>query len=169
MSELAPETCRRFPGFIDRFSTPEKIIMRISFYGFIVVGAYGIFLQSLLWGLLYSLFAVAGSLLVILSCLCAHCPYPYLHDTCLFIPLPWIKGLYKHRPQKMSRVDKAGWVVMLAGLIIIPQFFLIANPLVMAVFWIVTLPMVAIPLHYCRRCRHVSCPFNQVGARQGQA
>ncbi len=157
-------SCRQVSPFIEGFSLTERVLMRIGFYGFIIIGAYGIFLHSIPWGVAYSGYAVCGSLAILYS-LCAHCPYPHKLSTCLFLPTSVVKALFHYRPEPMSRLDKVVMTVSMAGLVVIPQYWLIKEPLVLAVFWLFCAPVfVVIPLSYCRRCRHTDCPFNMVKA-----
>jgi hypothetical protein len=69
---------------IDRFSFTEKGLLRTGWYGFMAIGAVGIYRQDPLWSLLYIVYGVAGFALVVLPRLCAHCPYPYKYSTCSF-------------------------------------------------------------------------------------
>ncbi len=39
---------------IEKFSLSEKIFLRIAFYGVIVIGAYGIYSESSMWGIVYT-------------------------------------------------------------------------------------------------------------------
>jgi hypothetical protein len=38
------QPCGQGSRFIEGFSLTERVLMRIGFYGFIIVGAYGVFL-----------------------------------------------------------------------------------------------------------------------------
>ncbi len=147
---------------IDGFSLVEKILMRIGFYGFIVTGAYGIYSVSLLWGLIYTGFVLLGLGFILLYCLCSHCPYPYEYSDCLFLPFNLIKKLYKFRSEKMSLLDKIGFLIVMGGLVIIPQYWLLMNVTVLIIFWIFCLPtLVRLLFCLCKRCRHFDCPFNR--------
>ena len=98
------QPCGQGSRFIEGFSLTERVLMRIGFYGFIIVGAYGVFLQSIPWGLAYTGFSIVG-LLAVLYCLCAHCPYPHKLSTCLFLPTGVVKALFSYRPEPMSGLD----------------------------------------------------------------
>jgi len=75
----------------------------------------------------------------------------------------WLKKLYTFRSERMSILDKIGWIIMMAGLVMIPQYWLLENHVVLTIFWILGLPtLVSISFYYCRRCRHFDCPFNSV-------
>jgi hypothetical protein len=59
-------------------------------------------------------------------------------------------------------------LIAMAGMLLIPNIWLVVDPLVLLFFWGFGLPSLAVfPLHYCRRCRHSGCPLNRVaGSRQ---
>ena len=148
----------------DKFGTPERILMIIGFYGFILVGAIGIFSVSLVWGLIYIGFALIGLFGIVLSCLCSHCPYPYEHDTCLFLPVSLVKRLRKYNPDPLKKHEKFGFVFVMAGLVVIPQYWLVQNIILLIVFWVLCLPtfFLVLPFYYCKHCRLFTCPFNKV-------
>jgi hypothetical protein len=106
----------------DKFSPHERILMMLGFYGFVIVGAIGIYSVSLVGGLIYTAFAALGLLGIVLSCLCSHCPYPYEYDTCLFLPVGLVKKLRKYNPEPLKKHEKIGFIVVMAGLVALPQF-----------------------------------------------
>lgn len=148
----------------NKFSPPERLFMVLGFYGFIIVGAVGILMASLVWGLIYAAFVVIGLFGIVLSCLCSHCPYPYEYDTCLFLPVALVKKLRKYNPDPLKKYEKFGFAFVMAGQVIIPQYWLVENIILLIVFWALCLPtfFVALPLYYCKHCRLFSCPFNKV-------
>ncbi len=147
---------------IDRFSFTEKLLMRTGWTGFMAVGAYGIYRQDPFWALLYVVFGILGFVLVVLPGLCAHCPYPYRYDTCLFQPPGLLKTVYSYKGPRMSLQAKIAVGATLGGMAIFPNYWLIQDQLVLLVFWIIALPvLLAFPLHYCTRCRHAGCPMNR--------
>lgn len=158
------QNCNRDVNLIERFSLLEKALMRLGFYGFVVIGAYGIYLESILWGLIYSGFVIIGLQFGFLYFLCTHCPYPYNHSDCLFMPFWVVTKQFKFRSAQVNLLDKIGFIVIMTGLVVIPQYWLIKNYTVLIIFWIFCLPtLLAFPFHLCRRCQHFHCPFNLVG------
>jgi hypothetical protein len=148
---------------INRFTLTEKVLLRGGFYVFMIIGAVGIYMKSMMWGMIYTGFAIFGLLLGVLYSLCSHCPYPYVHSDCLFLPHKLIKKFFKYRPTPMSLSDKTGFMLIMIGLVAIPQYWLVSNVTLLILFWIACLPVLIIfPFHYCRRCRHFGCPFNSV-------
>ena len=145
----------------ERFSLIHKMFMRTMFYGYIVIGAYGIYSESIFLGVFYSGFVIFGLFPLLLYCVCANCPYPYKCSDCLLLPFWLIKKLYKFRGLSMSITDKVGFIVTFAGLILIPQYWLLKNYTLLILFWIFCLPvLIIIPFYFCKRCQHFSCPFN---------
>jgi hypothetical protein len=135
----------------------------LGFYGLTLVGAWGIYSQSITWGLIYTGVAMAGLVGGVLYGLCSHCPYPYDHSDCLFMPYPVIKRLYRFRPEPLTPWDKIGFIAGTLVVVLMPQYWLVKEPLLLALFWILCLPTLAtFPLYYCKKCRHILCPFNCV-------
>jgi hypothetical protein len=146
---------------IDNFSLFEKILSRTGFYGFIIIGGYGIYSQSILWGIIYTAFVVLGLVFGLPYFFCSHCPYPYKYSDCLFTPFWLIKRQQEFRPDRLTLLDKIGSGVIGAGLILIPQYWLFKNCAVFALFWIFcALTLVSFPIYYCKACRNFRCPFN---------
>lgn len=148
---------------IDRFSLLEKILMRTALYGFIIIGTYSIFSTSILWGVIYSAFVIFGAAVVASYLFCPHCPYPFKYETCLFFPAGIIKLFGRFRSEQMSIIEKVGAFGWFAGLIVIPQFWLFQNYILLIIFWVLALPLlVRVRTYICKRCRHFFCPLNAV-------
>ena len=160
---MTTQDCEHNCVLIDSFGRTEKALMRIGFYGSLIVGAYAIYSASLPWGLLYTGLAVPGLFFAALHCFCAHCPYPYQYSDCLFFP-PWlVSRLHKSRPQPMSALDKTVSVIVMGWLFLVPQYWLLKNPVLLVPFWALCLPVLArMALHVCRRSRYFHCPLNRV-------
>lgn len=161
---MTSQTGREREELIQKFPSIEKSLARIGFYGYILIGVYGIYLYSVLWTILYIGFVALGFVFVVMFCLCSHCPYPYEYSDCLFLRYRLITRLFQYRPRPMSFLEKVGLVGVFAGSVLIPQYWLFKTPLLLVFFWIFCLSTaVAFPLYYCRRCVHFRCPFNMVG------
>jgi len=67
-------------------------------------------------------------------------------------------------PDRPVLMDGFAWydkLVMRAGLVALPQYWLWGNWALLAAFWAVALPLgLLTPLRFCRRCRHQRCPLN---------
>jgi len=147
-----------------KFSLAEKILLGIGYYGLVITGAYGIYVQSITWGLLYTGFVTLGLFVFLGYCVCAYCPYIYPeYSDCLFLPFgTLVRKLYKFRPGPISIVDKVGFLIIMAGVVVIPQYWLLKNYTIFAIFWIFCLPTYAgLILYECRRCQHFECLFNR--------
>lgn len=156
-------------NLIDRFSIRERIVLRLGWYGFMAVGTYGIFKQSPGWAAVYLLYSVLSFALVVLPGLCAHCPYPSRYGTCLFLPPKLVNRFYPYKGPHMRTVSKITVPIAMAGMVILPNIWLIWDLPLLLLFWLPVLPFVAVfPMHYCRRCRHFDCPLNKaVGSDVG--
>ena len=147
---------------IDRFSLKERAIMRIGWYGFMAVGTIGIYKQSPVWAMLYVAYSLLSFALVILPALCSHCPYPSKHGTCLFLPPGLLNRFYPYKGPQMSLAGKFAVFITMAGIVILPHFWLIKDLPMLLLFWCFGLPtLMAFPLHYCKHCRHFDCPMNK--------
>jgi|GEM_PF-1529197 len=147
---------------IDRFSLKERLLMRIGWLGFMAIGTFGIYKQDPLWAWLYVAYGFLGFALVVLPNLCAHCPYPSKFSTCLFLPPGLVTKFYPYRGPEMTLGGKLAAFSAMAGMVIIPHFWLVKDGPLLSLFWLIGLPTVAaFPVHYCKKCRHFGCPMNK--------
>jgi hypothetical protein len=160
---MSPQNGNHQVKIVERFTLVQKILMRVGFYGFMVIGAYGIYVESILWGLIYSGFVIVGIEFGLSYFLCSRCPYPYEYSDCLFAPFWVFTKQYTFRPGTMSIFDKTFFISSMAGFVIIPQYWLFKNYTILILFWIFCLPTIAsLPLFWCRRCKNSHCCFNLV-------
>jgi hypothetical protein len=153
-------------SLIDRFSLIERIAMRVCWYGFMAVGTYTIFKQDPAWAAIYIVFSLAAFALVVLPGLCAHCPYPSKYSTCLFLPPGVVNRFYPYKGPHMRMAAKIAVFAAMAAMVIMPQFWLLADLPMLIVFWLLAAPLLVLfPTHYCRRCRHLECPMNRADAQ----
>ena len=149
-------------GLIDRFSPFERVLLPAGWYGFMLVAVWGIFGQSPAGAVFYLLYSLMVFGLVILPGLCAHCPYPSRYGTCLFLPPGLLNRFFPYRGPRMSAAAKLGVPAAMAGVVLLPQWWLIRDLTTLMLFWLLALPtLAAFPRHYCRRCRHADCPLNR--------
>ena len=160
-SHNCKQDCASGEGSIGGFPLADKVLLRIAFYGFVVVGAYALFLESFLWGIVYTGFALLWLGLVGYF-LCAHCPHPFQYSDCLFLPWRVITKIYTFRPEPVSTLDTVGIVIMTVGLVGIPQYWLLQSPGLLAGFWVLYGFFGAgVALRICRRrCLHRTCPLH---------
>jgi hypothetical protein len=167
MSSPAPNTA---PALKDRFAWYDKLLARAVLAGMVLVGAIAIYRGSPWAAAAYLGFGLVGGLLVIYDLLCVYCPYPYQYNDCLFFPAPLLAAVAKRRTGKIPWLRKALLVVIVAALVLVPQYWLWDNPALLAGFWALAAAIaVAFPGYYCRRCRHGQCPLNRAAeAKKGE-
>lgn len=154
-----------------QFSLYEKILMGGGFYACVIIGAYGIFLHSMTWGIAYIAFLLFGSFVSLGYCVCAYCPYIFPdYSDCLFPPFGTVvRKLYRFRPGPIRAMDKIGFLIMMVGVIAIPQYWLLKRPTLLMVFWICCLPtLLGFVFYECRRCQHYDCLFNRAKRSGGE-
>jgi hypothetical protein len=145
----------------DYFSLTERFLMRVGWGGFMLIGFFGIYLQDPIWAWGYAVLGIVGFLLVVIPLLCVHCPYPYHYNTCLFLPQAFLKRFYPHRGPKMSTFGKIAVSIVLASMVVLPNFWLVTDLPLLLLFWLFGLPTIAaLPIYYCKHCRHTGCPMN---------
>ena len=153
-----------------KFSLFEKIFMGIGFYAITIIGVFGIYMESVIWSLIYIGFLVLGFLVLLGYGLCSHCPHPYKYSDCLFPPLGQLfKKMYKYRPEPLTVIDKIAFFIIMGGIVVIPQYWLFKNYTILAIFWIFCVPTCAgLLLYECKKCQNLKCPFNLVKQESGE-
>ena len=148
------------------FSFRDKLLFRIGFYGFIIVGTFGIStLESVYMGMAYLVYSIIGLFIGVLYFLCSHCPHVYGYNDCLFYPPIILKRIYKFRKNPMNLIDKIGFIGLMGSFVIIPNIWIWKNSTIIAFFWAFALPtLLGLLFYVCRHCQNLSCPFNQVAA-----
>jgi hypothetical protein len=156
---MSADDCR----FIDGFPETHKIAMRFLMIAFITVGAYAVFLHNWVWGWIYVAVVVLGQALLVLPNLCGHCPYPHEHNDCLLMPAGLVRKLIPYGGPEIGKGGRLAMVMGGAGSVLIPQFWLFREPMLLFLFWAAFLPFLAyFMLYLCKRCRHTGCPANRV-------
>jgi hypothetical protein len=160
---MGHHSCTDEPQLKTGFSTLEKTLMQVSFYGVVLVGVLAIGQQSPPWAAGYSGFMVIGMLFFVGPGLCAHCPYPTYYGDCLFLPTGFVNRFYPYSGPVMNTFEKISITVVLLGTVLAPHPWLIKAPVWLIPFWVFALPFLLVtPVYYCRRCRHFGCPLNRV-------
>lgn len=146
---------------MDGFSWGEKLAMRGGLAAVVCLGAVAIFPSDPWMGVGYLVFVALGGLIVMYDALCVYCPYPYKHADCLFFPYQLVASVTVLRSEPIPWFKKALTALTFAGIVLIPQYWLWGNWLLFGMFWALTIAGgIAVPLHFCRRCRHRRCPMN---------
>ena len=155
-------TAERCDEFIDTFSTTEKILNRIGFFGAFVFGAVAIFLESAIAGFIYTGILILSLFLITRVFFCAYCSYPNKHNTCLFFPLSIVQRKSPRFTKRMTNGDKLGAFIILIACIGFPQYWLWKYTFLFISFWIATIAVAKIVnRYYCTRCRYIHCPLNR--------
>jgi hypothetical protein len=155
-------TSKRCSKYIDTFSSTEKILNRIGFFGALTMGAVAVFMESIGFGFIYVVVVIIGTILITRVFFCAYCPYPNRHETCLFFPYDIVRQKNPHAHKKTNIFDRLGTAVTLVIFIGFPQFWLWKHPVLLTFFWILTITIATnTHRHYCTRCRYLHCPLNR--------
>ncbi len=148
---------------IDKFSSHEKIIGRSLFAVIVLIGLSGIYIEDITWYIIYVCYLIVGPGYLLGYSLCRHCPYPCEHSTCLFLPYKFVLKIHKYSPTPLTKLDKILTIIAFAPIIIMPLFWLFNNLYLMIPYLILNVIFFSwFPVHFCKRCRHTSCPFNLV-------
>jgi len=159
MTNAAPKTC---PAGKDGFAWHEKLLVRCGLAALLCVGTIGIWRESPAAAVGYLLFALVGGLLVVYDFLCIYCPYPYKYSDCLFFPHQLLTRLVRRRASRIHWSRKALFLATGGGLVLIPQYWLWGHWALLIGFWTLAGGLgLAFALHFCRRCRHGTCPLNR--------
>jgi hypothetical protein len=122
-----------------------------------LVGLYGILRYSVTGACIY----LAGSIavfLIFVYAFCAKCP---VRNECVHIVMGMATLVLPGRsPGIYSRCDLLGTTLFFGFIALFPQFWLIRDPVLMVIFWILFLGDLAIT-HYrcCRGCGNTNCPL----------
>jgi len=156
--------CARDGRFVDRFSMGQKIVLRLLLVAFCLVGLIAVFRHDALWGWIYLGVLTLGQAVLVVPNLCARCPYPYEYNDCLFVPAGLLRTLVPRRTSPMGPAGKGALLAGAGALVVIPQYALFQEPLLLILFWALLLPFLGFfPLYLCRHCRHTGCPANRTG------
>jgi hypothetical protein len=149
--------------FKDGFSWLEKLLMRGGLVAVVGIGAFAIYRSNSWAAVGYLLFVGIGGLVVMYDSLCVYCPYPYKHSDCLFFPYQLVASVTTMRTTPISWFRKGLSALAFLGIVAIPQYWLWGQWGLFVAFWALTvLGGIAVPLHFCRHCRHGRCPMNMV-------
>lgn len=159
----ASEKCRARK---ESFAWYDKLLARGGLAALLCIGTIGIYRESLVATAGYLLFALVGGLLLVYDFLCVYCPYPYEYSDCLFFPHHFLTGVVGRRTGRIHWSRKTLFLATVAGVVLIPQYWLWGSWGLLAGFWTLAATIgLAFSLHYCGRCRHGRCALHQaVGA-----
>ncbi len=165
-SAINPNHCKKCQVFPDGFTLRQKIQMRTSFYGLLVLGAVAIGLHQWWWGAIYLVYALSTAFSGVLWGLCSHCPFAYEYSDCLFYPYTWVTKRFTYRPYAMSLPNKLVSLGFLASYLVIPQYWIYQSLGLAIAFWTAVVSTIgSLRFHYCHHCRNIYCPLNAVEGR----
>lgn len=142
-----------------KFTLFEKSPMRLGYYGYQIIGFFGILKFNLLISIAYLIFIFLGSFLIF-YCLCSHCPHQHYFSQCTFVPFGLQKKIFKFKPSKMNFLEIIGHNLITKGAIIIPQYWLIKDVKLFIIFWVFCLPTILrLSFYHCKKCQNYGCPF----------
>jgi hypothetical protein len=145
----------------DGFSWIEKLLMRGGLAAVVGIGAFAIYRIDPPAAVGYLVLVALGGLAVMYDSLCVYCPYPYKHSDCLFFPYQLVASVTTMRTTPIPPFRKALSALAFLGIVAIPQYWLWGQWGFLAAFWALTAAGgIAVPLHFCRHCRHSRCPMN---------
>jgi hypothetical protein len=131
------------------------IIGLVMYIAAFLVGLYGILPYSVTAAGIYLVGSIAVFLIFVYA-FCAKCP---VRDNCTHVLQGMVTHLMPGRTTgAYSRCDLLGTLLFFAFVALFPQYWLIRNPMLMLVFWILFLGNLAIT-HYmcCKGCGNIYC------------
>jgi len=154
-------SCHNNYDLIRTFSIWKRILYTIGYFSIPIIGLIAIYPYSIAWFTVYLVFLLIGNLYLFGFCLCARCPY--YGTSCMMSFGKPIAKIYKFRPGPMSPIDKICALLMPIGMFGIPLYWLIKEPVVLAIFLVIGMLWGSCVMFMeCKRCKHFSCPNNKV-------
>ena len=145
------------------FAWCEKLAMRGGLAIVVGIGALAIYRSNPAAAVGYLLFVALAGLVVMYDSLCVYCPYPFKHSDCLFFPYQLLARVTTRRTGSIPWFRNALSALAFLGIAAIPQCWLWGQWALFATFWVLLLTGgVAVPLVFCKSCRHTRCPMNLV-------
>lgn len=145
-----------------RFSFGEKTFIRSTFYLSVLIGMYGMWPASPGLALGYGVFVLVAYGLLMRYTVCARCPHLLQAGDCLFLPAPLAKMLVVPREGSLSAAEHVIALAAVLGTILIPVYWLVAEPWLLGVFLLLTLGYaVGLKGHVCKKCQVAICPCNR--------
>ena len=143
----------------------QGIKMKINFWGIksisfiiiaLLIGAYSIIINNLLFGVIY-LMLIPASFLLISYSYCTKCPCRL--SNCGHYILGQLTRLFSARKDaKYNFFDYMGMVLPFLFLIVLPQYYLLKNIIMLIIFWILFfVAAVEILFFVCKSCDNYKC------------
>ena len=147
------------------FSFWEEAWAQLSFWVMGIVGTVGIVLADWLWVFPYIViywYAVPGIIMRHLNC--PRCPHLHVYGDCLQAPVGLTRRLIrKRKATSFSNFEKSLFYGIFILIPTYPLFWLASNMALLVAFVLAAGAWYSGQLlHFCKRCRVYSCPFNRV-------
>ena len=147
------------------FSFWEKAWAQASFLVMGIVGTVGIVIEDWPWVFPYIViywYGIPG--IVMRHLVCPRCPHLHVYGDCLQAPASLTRWLVKKRKATpLSNLEKSLFYGVFILIPIYPLFWLVSHIGLLVAFVIAAGAWYSGQfLHFCRRCRVYSCPFNRV-------
>jgi hypothetical protein len=141
------------------FSLAEKFYAQITFHGGILVGAYGLFLNSTALGIAYLLYAYIGIILLMRYTVCPRCPHLLVADDCVQLhPKLTKKIISPNHTGSLSLTEKIIFVSVLYGILILPIYWIASNTIILILFLLLYGgQLLGLHLHFCPKCENKIC------------
>jgi len=151
------------------FSFWEKAWAQVSFFAMGIPGTVGILLEDWPWVLPYIVifwYGIPGIVMRHLNC--PRCPHLHVYGDCLQAPVSLARWLIKERKTTPhSKLERSLFYAIFSLIPIYPLYWLIPQTVLLVTFVIGAAAWYSAQLlHFCKRCRVYSCPFNRVPLTQ---
>jgi hypothetical protein len=147
-----------------KFLLFEQLWMQVSFNGIFIIGFLSILQFNWIIAVSYLiLFPFIGILYFIMHLwLCPRCPHIKDHSACVQLPPFLTQRIYKKGVNgPLSRSRKAGFFIVLYGILVVPVYWVVQTNYLWIPFWFLgTMHYGAYFVWFCKRCLNVACPQN---------
>ncbi len=147
---------------ISSFSIGEKLYAQVTFHGGILIGAYGMLLNSTALGLAYLIYAYIGILLLMRYTVCPRCPHLLVAQDCVQLhPKLTQKIISPNHKGPLNLYEKVIFIMVLYGIFIFPIYWIISNTLIFILFLLFYGgQLLGLHLHFCPKCENKICIHN---------
>jgi len=148
---------------VSGFTLVEKLSAQLTFNGGILIGAYGLFLNSRILGIAYLLYSYVGILALMRYTVCPRCPHIHVANDCVQLPpLLTKKIISAKRSGPLNVFEKIMFVMVLYGILVIPLYWIASNTIILILFLLVYGGfLLGLYFHLCVRCRNKVCIQNR--------
>ena len=141
----------------------KKLYAQISFHGGIIIGAYGLFLNSTTLGIAYLLYAYIGIILLMRYTVCPRCPHLLVANDCVQLhPKLTKKIICPNRKGPLNLYEKILFTMVLYGILILPIYWIASNIIILILFLLFYGGLLlGLHLHFCPNCENKICIHNR--------